>query len=47
MAVSELNGGCHGGPFVPSDRQQKRWRGGKGREWGLAGVCVSGVFTGG
>ena len=24
MAVSDLNGGCHGGPFVP-DRQPKRW----------------------
>ena len=29
MAASELNGGCHGGPFVPSDRQQKRWGGGE------------------
>ena len=33
MAVSDLNGGCHGGPFVP-DRQPKRW----GREEGGAGV---------
>ena len=38
MAVSDLNGGCHGGPFVP-DRQQKRWGGGGGGEeggvWGV------------
>ena len=47
MAVSELNGGCHGGPFVP-DRQQKRWKGGAGEEgwdktgWGIALASMSG-----
>ena len=41
MAVSELNGGCHGGPFVP-DRQQKRWGGG-GEEGGVWGVPGEGV----
>ena len=37
MAVSDLNGGCHGGPFVP-DRQPKRW----GREEGGVGVGQGG-----
>ena len=40
MAASELNGGCHGGPFVP-DRQQKEVEG-RGRGRGGLGRCSSG-----